>query len=105
MEREKSLSQDNYSGGRVQKTRIRQEIRAARLRKYGKKFGESIFKGKIMIGMTQKMLEDEFNAPRAKDSFSEYNEYWTWSNLMVAIDKKTKKRVNEQIIGWDRERI
>jgi hypothetical protein len=61
------------------------------IKKYGKKFGESIFKGKIIIGMTQKMLEDEFNAPRAKDSFSEYNEYWTWSNLMVAINKKTKK--------------
>ena len=61
------------------------------IKKYGKKFGESIFKGKIMIGMTQKMLEDEFNAPRAKDSFSECNEYWTWSKLMVAIDKKPKK--------------
>lgn len=61
------------------------------IKKYGKKFGQSIFKGKIIIGMTQKMLEDEFNAPRAKDSFSEYNEYWTWSNLMVAINKKTKK--------------
>ena len=61
------------------------------IKKYGKKFGKSIFEGKIIIGMTQKMLEDEFNVPRAKDSFSEYNEYWTWSNLMVAINKKTKK--------------
>ncbi|WP_298515015.1 hypothetical protein [uncultured Kordia sp.] len=68
-----------------------QKRKQALIAKYGKKFGESIFKRKIMIGMTQKMLEDEFNAPRAKDSFSEYNEYWTWSNLMVAIDKKTKK--------------
>lgn len=61
------------------------------IKKYGKKFGESIFKGKIIIGMTKQMLIDEFNEPRAKDSFSEYNEYWTWSNLMVAIDNETKK--------------
>lgn len=61
------------------------------IKNYGKKYGESIFNGKIIIGMTKKMLEDEFNEPRSKESFSKYYEYWTWSNIMVGIDRETNK--------------
>ena len=73
-----------------QETQATEERKAALIKKYGKPFGESIFNGKIAVGMTVKMLEEEFNPPRAKEVL-EYSEYWTWSNVMVAIDKKTQK--------------
>ncbi|MBP2617613.1 hypothetical protein [Chryseobacterium jejuense] len=67
-----------------------EQRKASLVKKYGKNFGESIFNGKIIIGMTKKILEDEFNKPRAVDTY-EYSEFWTWSNIMVTIDKKTQK--------------
>ncbi|MCS4300672.1 hypothetical protein [Chryseobacterium sp. BIGb0232] len=66
------------------------ERKASLIKKYGKSFGESIFNGTIAVGMTKKILEEEFNKPRAVDSY-EYSEFWTWSNVMVTIDKKTQK--------------
>lgn len=67
-----------------------EQRKASLIKKYGKSFGESIFDGKISIGMTKKILEDEFNKPRTIDTY-EYSEFWTWSSIMVTIDKNTQK--------------
>jgi hypothetical protein len=84
-----NLFDDKYKT-KEQKDQQTGERKAALIKKYGKINGEAIFNGKILIGMTKKMLEDEFNKPRAVDVF-EYSEFWTWSNIMVTIDKKTLK--------------
>lgn len=66
------------------------ERKASLIKKYGKNFGEAIFNGTITVGMTKKILEEEFNKPKAVDTY-EYSEFWTWSSVMVTIDKKTQK--------------
>ncbi|MFY7740885.1 MAG: hypothetical protein ACOVQC_10240 [Flavobacterium sp.] len=84
-----NLFDDKYKT-KEQKDQQTGERKALLVKKYGKVNGEAIFNGKILIGMTKKMLEDEFNKPRAVDVY-EYSEFWTWSNIMVTIDKKTLK--------------
>jgi tetratricopeptide (TPR) repeat protein len=84
-----NLFDDKYKT-KEQKDQQTGERKTSLIKKYGKNFGEAIFNGKIQIGMTKKMLEDEFNKPRSVDVF-EYSEFWTWSDVMVTIDKKTQK--------------
>ncbi|GAA5082620.1 hypothetical protein GCM10023210_00170 [Chryseobacterium ginsengisoli] len=86
------FNSDKYKT-KEEETQQSEQRKAALIKKYGKNFGEAVFEKKIIIGMTKAMLEEGFNKPRSVD-VSEYSEYWTWSDLMVTIDKKTQKVTN-----------
>ncbi|MDO3426368.1 hypothetical protein QWT87_15920 [Chryseobacterium sp. APV1] len=84
------LLDDEKFKTKEEETQQTEQRKAALIKKYGKTFGEAVFNSKIIIGMTKAMLEEGFNKPRSID-VSEYSEYWTWSDVMISIDKKTQK--------------
>jgi hypothetical protein len=87
------LLDDEKFKTKEEETQQSEQRKAALIKKYGKNFGEAVFEKKIIIGMTKAMLEEGFNKPRSID-VSEYSEYWTWSDVMISIDKKTQKVTN-----------